>query len=681
MEISVDNSFIKKYTRGGERHDNYDKTVNICQHLSFHIDGYEWGQKNPNPYFAILIDESRPSESDLIKEYRRKIYKPKTKTPCFKVLNSLKKIVKSKDWKVDYSKSEVPPSIPEGETLEQYTEHDFPMFQSVENWLYSYGIKQILTDPNGMVVIMPTEFDVKPNEFVKPFTYFIPSKKVFDYVCDEYIVFESSHTSKFMNGKMEVTAPVIYAMDKNTIWRATKVNANNDYNVEIVQQHNIGKLPAYKGGGIYKEISNDTPLFDSFLSAMLPDLDVASRESSDLDASVVQNMFPTMWYMAGDNCKACHGSGAVLKQGKQIVCPDCKGAGAMEKSPYKDMVIKKDFMQGANTPIPPAGFLTKPTDIIKLQDERIRNHILNALSALNMEFLATTPLNQSGTAKEVDRDELNNFVYGVAYHFVENVMKPAYWFINEYRYKVLIPNEKTRADMLPIIPVPEKFDLLNESILVDQLAKVKDADVDPIIIGELQIDFINKHFRNQPETRDKLVATNRLNPFVGSSAEQIGDMLLAGTITKHDGVKSIYIDDFVERACYEHSDFLKLDMKKQNDIIDGYTTEKVGEIQPVMGALVDDMGGMNELDAEGNEIETPVDVEAEAKAKLKGTVGGVQGIIGINQAVGNGEMTEASAELLLIEIYGFDPSIAGRLIDPPKATKENIQTIVPTLTE
>lgn len=235
--------------------------------------------------------------------------------------------------------------------------------------------------------------------------------------------------------------------------------------------------------------------------------------------------------------------------------------------------------------------------------------------------------------------------------------------------------------MLPIIPVPEKFDLLNESILVDQLAKVKDADVDPIIIGELQIDFINKHFRNQPETRDKLVATNRLNPFVGSSAEQIGDMLLAGTITKHDGVKSIYIDDFVERACYEHSDFLKLDMKKQNDIIDGYTTEKVGEIQPVMGALVDDMGGMNELDAEGNEIETPVDVEAEAKAKLKGTVGGVQGIIGINQAVGNGEMTEASAELLLIEIYGFDPSIAGRLIDPPKATKENIQTIVPTLTE
>lgn len=679
MELSVDKSFIEKYIRGGKRHQNYDKAVDIYKHLSFHIDGYEYRQQPENPYFRLLIDDRRPSESITIKEYRRKIYKPKTKTPCFKVLNSLKKIVKSKDWKIDYSKSVVPPRIPENETLEKYCEKHFPMFQSLENWLYSYGIKEILTDPNGLVAILPLNMDAGETEFLKPYTFYIPSEKVFDYVDGEYVVFESSQSSEYLVGKEYHTAPIIYVMDKNTIWCAKKMNANNEYQIEIALQHNIGKLPAYLGGGIYKEIKNNTPLFDSFLSAMLPDLDTASREGSDLDAEVVQHIFSTMWYMAGDNCKACHGSGQVLKEGGQITCPDCKGAGVMEKSPYKDMVIKKDFMQQSAVPTPPAGYVTKPTDIVQLQDSRIQQHITSALSAINMEFLGQTPLNQSGTAKEVDRDELNNFVYGVAYHLVENILKPAYWFINEYRYKVLIPSDDVRESMLPYIPVPEKYDLLNESILVDQLAKVKDADVDAVIISELQIDFINKHFRNQPETRDKLVATNKLNPFVGMDSTQIDEMLLAGTITKHDAVKSIYIDDFVERAVNEHDDFTKLDWKKQNEIVDGYTTEKVSEINPVVSMMDGDMGGLNQMDAEGNEITTPVDVEAEAKAKLKGTVGGVQGIIGINQAVANGEMTESSAELLLVEIYGFDPSVASKLIDPPKMNPQTIQSIAPEI--
>ena len=587
MEISVTKEFIDKYTREGKRHGNHQKAVDIYNHLSFHIDGYEYQQQPENPYFRLLIDDRRPSESLNIKEYRRRIYKPKTKTPCFKVLNSLKKIVKSKDWKIDYSKSEVPPRITPSESLETYCEQKYPMFKSLTNWVYSYALKEILTDPNGLVAIMPTDFDVAPNEYLQPFTYYINSKKVFDYVEGEFAIFESSKHSEYYVGNKRFTAPIIYVMDKNTIWSVKKINSNGDYEINDDINHNIGKLPVFLGGGIYKEIHNNTPLFDSFISAMLPDLDTASREGSDLEASVVQNMFPTMWYMAGDNCKQCSGSGKVLKEGKQIACPDCKGKGVMEKSPYNDMVIKKEFMQQGTIPTPPAGYVTKPTDIITLQDDRIANHIMSALSAINMEFLAQTPLNQSGTAKEVDRDELNNFVYGVAYHLVENVLKPSYWFINEYRYKEVIPSAETREKMLPYIPVPEKYDLLNENTLIDQITKVKDADVDPVILAELQIDFINKHFRNQPEVRDKLVATNQLNPFVGFDPEQIDNMLLAKTITKSDAVRAIYIDDFVERACQEHNEFLTMEYAKQNDIIKGYTDEKVAEIDASTPAPID----------------------------------------------------------------------------------------------
>jgi hypothetical protein len=91
-----------------------------------------------------------------------------------------------------------------------------------------------------------------------------------------------------------------------------------------------------------------------------------------------------------------------MKEGVQSVCDKCEN-GTILKSPYKDFVVKKAAFDEQQVPTPPAGYIQKDVEIIKIQDERIKNKIYNSLSALNMEFLAETPLNQSGKAKEVDR--------------------------------------------------------------------------------------------------------------------------------------------------------------------------------------------------------------------------------------------------------------------------------------
>jgi hypothetical protein len=57
-----------------------------------------------------------------------------------------------------------------------------------------------------------------------------------------------------------------------------------------------------------------------------------------------------------------------------------------------------------------------------------------------------------------------------------------------------------------------------------------------------------------------------------------------------------------------------------------------------------------------------VDKEAEARATLKGSVGGVQGIIGIQTAVSEGLTDRGSAIALLELIYGFSPEDATRLL-------------------
>lgn len=585
---NVDIKFLEQYLRKGKRHYNFDKAVDIYNHLSFHIDGYVYKQQPENPYFKLLIDDRRPSESVVIKDYRRKIYTSQTKSTCFKVINSLKKIVKSQDWKIDYSKTKTPPRVKDTESMEVYCEKDYPVFKSIENWLYSYAIKQILTDPNGAVVVMPLSFDVASNDYLKPFATFVHSDKIYDFEHNHFIVFESNMMTEYPTGDgRKGKEPIIVIMDTHSVWYAKRINNNYDWTVEHVYDHNMAELPAFLGGGVYKEINDETPLFDSFMSAMLPSLDVASREFSDLDAEVVQHIYSTMWYMSGENCSACAGVGKVARDGKQTICPDCKGQGVVNKSPYNDLIVKKSVFEQGNIPTPPAGYISKPTEIVTLQDSRIKNHLSNALSSINMEFLAQTPLSESGIAKEVDRDELNNFVYGVAYHFVENVLNPVYQMTANWRYSETVQNEDMRKQMCPYIVVPEKFDLLSEDALLDNISKATQSDVDAVIISEMQIDYINKKFREMPEIRRKLIATNELNPFVGVSSEEIDNMLLAGVITKKDAIKSIYINTFIDQAIANDKSFLEKDYNAMNKVIDTMVDAKLKELTPTPGTKIE----------------------------------------------------------------------------------------------
>lgn len=64
----------------------------------------------------------------------------------------------------------------------------------------------------------------------------------------------------------------------------------------------------------------------------------------------------------------------------------------------------------------------------------------------------------------------------------------------------------------------------------------------------------------------------------------------------------------------------------------------------------------------GDEFATPVDVEAEAKANLKGSVGGVQGLLAIQLSVSQGVTDYEAAVATLFEIYGFDDATARKLL-------------------
>ena len=597
IEVNID--LVNKHIKGGARHAAYDEAVDIMDHLSFHIDGFVFHKADEhkkfdpmkhlrlmhldahrhNPYFNKLIDDRRPAESVDNKNYRRTIYASITKEPSFKVINSLNKIVRSEDWKIDYSKVETPKKIKEGEGLEDYAEKNYPFFGSLTNWLFVFGIKKILGDPNGYIVIMPIE-QVKANEFKRPFTNYIPSNDMLFY-SSEVAIFRSNETGEFITKtKQIVRVPIFKIVTKEGIWNVQQIDDESHFSLEQIQILTLKELPVIFNGGVIRTIIDNIPLYDSFLTPMLPRMNEAAREYSDMQAEVVQHMHSTMWAFQGLDCQTCNGTGKVIKQGKQPgVCGDCKGSGAMPVSPFKQMILRTQGADKEPTPIPPAGYITKDTKIVEIQDERIDNHIFKALASLNMEFLADTPLNQSGKAKEVDKEELNNFVFGVAFHLVNNVLKKIYKIVVEYRYGELL-NEKERSDILPNIQVPEHFDLLTENALIEQLSKAKEAQVDPTIINEMQTDLINKKFKDNPEIRDRLRVSNEMNPFNTATVEEIGDMKISGLITKEDAVTSLYADYFVTKAIEADDKFLRKTFQEQLEIIRKMTDKKITELKP-----------------------------------------------------------------------------------------------------
>ena len=665
--IIVDKSLVVPYFNG-KKHEYYKQSVDEHYHVSFHFDGFfkKPNEENVdgNPYFTRLIDTMRPGESERYKQWRRDNYIPENKTPCFKVLNILKKGIRSEDWKIDWSQSNEFPQIKESETLEEYTDDNYPFWNSVENWMYSFGIKKLLTDPNAILVVMPINFDIEPTEYYKPYTYIIESKKILDYKINEYVIFESDRKCVYYsNGRKYSNGKVLTIITSTEIWEAEQTGTKNEdgsnFNLILKMVHNIGYLPAWQMGGFVSNHFGDYVLYESFIASMLPGLDKAAREMSDLDAEVIQNIFSTMWRVDGTDCNTCSGIGKVPTPQGSVVCPTCKGDGNFKRSPEKDIVIKSSALSPTSVPIPPAGYLTKPTDIVKLQDERIQAHILNALSSIGMDYIVGS-LNQSGVSKQYDREEANNFVYSVYYHIVENILNDVYFFINEYRYSIVVPNYDDRISMLPRINIPQRFDIFSEGVVMQQIQAAKSANVDSLITDQLEIDLVSKYFYNNPELRDKIVTTKQCNPLPGLTEQEKSDLLLTKSVSKEDVVLSNYIVSFIDKAIDENENFLNLSRQEKLDILYAFAKQKIEEISPSVKPI---SITSTALPAATSDV---TDIEAEAKANLKGTVGGVQGILEIQRSVSQGITDPLAAITLLYEIYGFDEETGKKLVGTPK---------------
>jgi hypothetical protein len=327
---------------------------------------------------------------------------------------------------------------------------------------------------------------------------------------------------------------------------------------------------------------------------MLPWLNVATIEFSDLRAEITQHIHSTVWIYQDQQCPTCNGNGWLNRDNEKVPCTngECKG-GQIPLSPYETLRVRpaKTTMGEVPAPTPPMGYIQKQPEIAELQDRRINEMRYRALAAVNMQFLESTPTAQSGVAKAYDRDETNNTFYSVATN-LGLMMERISFLVAKWRYGLLY-NDADLQRMCPVCIVPNTFDVLGSQTIVDEIKSAKDSTLNDAVLSEMELEFIKKRFPNDIEMQNKLRAAFELDPASGKTEEQIALLVGNRLMSKVDAVISTYIFDFVDRAIAENKDFINLTKSQKYAILEQYATEKIRNIE-AKDKLIESILGVSE---------------------------------------------------------------------------------------
>jgi hypothetical protein len=444
----------------------------------------------------------------------------------------------------------------EEERLDRYL-HDLP------KWLFNICLKQYLIDANAVCLIWANP-DEDNTKYAEPKPYIINTNLVM-YYDDDLLVYKSKDEDY-----------TYYSVDKFNLIK-WKRNKQSKYYADVTIPNGAKELTAFKLGGVFK---GQDGVYESRIASMLPWLNVATVEFSDLCIEITLHIHSQQWVYENEECGVCKGLGSISVKGEKVKCTNSKcNSGYIPRGPMEVIKVRggKTNLGEVAAPMPPGGYIEKNVEIAKLQSERIKEQALAALSAINMEFLSKTPITQSGVAKSYDMDETNNLFYSVATDLAR-IIKEVAEYTALWRYGFLYPEEEEREAMLPTVILPNTFDIVSAQFLVDEIKAAKDSGLNDAVLSEMEIEYIKKRFPNDIDMQNKMIAAFNLSPASGKNAEQMGYLIANRMMSKADGLISTYIYDFIDRAIVENKDFYTLEKSKQMEIMYNYATEKEKQI-------------------------------------------------------------------------------------------------------
>jgi hypothetical protein len=600
------------------RHDYIEEAREKAEELEYHFE---------NEYPEKLLHTQHPSEEPWMKEYRRRRWQAPTTTATGRVFTFLQKIQQADDFKITFESDFKKTGIAEriglmDNTLKHYVEYELPKTGSLEKWLFNVFLKTYLKDSNAVVITVPDydEFVENPSQVTtldwsKPYPHIIESEDLI-WEGEDYVI-TKTEDYKDMNRKKWDQFLCFTTQGLMLFRQVNEYTYDQPFQVFILP-YQFSYLPACKVGNIIYEEEDGQLVYDSVLAPCLPAWNEVLFRTDDLNILWATHALPQKWALKMSPCKTCNGTGIrTNRKDEKIGCNDCQGSGRASTSPFGLMEINIDRVSAINPtplvpPVPPAGYIERPTETVKLFQEDILQKEFQGFKAIGLELLSQIPAAQSGIAKEYDRKELNTFCFSVTVHLAQVYRKVCYYIMYQ-RYNSLFSSSLMDSDKvmaaLPQITVPTDYDVMTSDMVADQLSKAMNNKFNPLITAGIEQDYVEKLYGENSIQKTYLKILSQLDPLPFKTTDEKTVLLASNGCTQLDYILSANLAAFVMQKVDEDASWYDKPVQQQRADVYALAAEKQMQIKSGLVPLMDDVSDSSSSLDEDNLGKLPLAVQ------------------------------------------------------------------------
>ena len=534
-------------------------------------------QKGVFPY--ELFEKTAPNQTPKEAEYVRANYKQTTLQVFKDMVDTYGRAYHENNWSISYT-PDADQYVNTDTTLARYLDSEFPVYGSLDNFVFTFLPPLKLMDAMGVVVVMPYELDtveiegeevINPDELVEPYTKFYHTTRVLAFD-EEYAIIESEERSEVeYNNKMVMEGAVFLIFDDQWIYKAIQVGKKVDNQFEVIEwfNHATGMLPVKRVDGISIQIDETMMQQSPFLYAT----DILDEVL--LDSALLRGIKPTCTYpyrvMIGDPCQfqiridgenlTCDGGYHYRHDGTKSLCPDCNGTGMKDRiSPYGTLLIKPQTSTTAGDNISPdsAIFYAAPsTETPRFLREEIAHNMNAAYEMLHLKKTNNKVQGGEGiTATEAASDQ-KALIAGIKQNCMQ-LFDMYEWCIN--MIGLMRYGENYRQ---PVIKRPVNYDFYLESDYLAQINEAIAAKQPPFVIQSIIYKYLQTLYYPDVQGQQIFNLISQADRLLTMTLDEINLKLSKGLVDKWEVVLHDSAINLVNQLMMDNPAFFEQDFDTQ----------------------------------------------------------------------------------------------------------------------
>jgi len=470
-----------------------------------------------------ILNTRRPNEEDQVYNYRILNYEPITYGSMGKAFDSLFRLMNGINYTLQ---------IPD--ELRKYINERRFQGMTLETYLSSIGLKRDIEDPNGFLLWYPSGegmFDSSKKVNVKPALIYCYD---LHYADEEVFSFLSWEKSKVLEGRKEaMKGDVYWIFTKTSFYKYVQVGRakDKDFELQLVYNHNQNEIPVIVLGGDM----NAEGYYESFFAPYCAFGNEAIRQFSDWQAALTTTVHPhveefvTECELKIERLDANNPDPSVEKYRHKIEFkPNTKSP---HNTTYRAIPSGNEMGGVLDVNVPMKRFNAPPVENAKYSGESWQLLLEKAEDALHLNLGQS---NQSGVAKEIDKEAHYSMITKIANNYFDNIMLKSLVYIYGYVFPLSDQPEIS-------INKPTTFKVKTEGDMIDEIGTLTEKKVPSIFMSSATMDLAKKYFSGDQLKQKIFEIVSKYDPLFVYTKTDLNEMLANTVIQKEEYIRSVYM--------------------------------------------------------------------------------------------------------------------------------------------